>query len=138
MIMGVLRTAEFDMAKAISESDIADFLTNAVWVIRSIYHTILKASPGAAIFGRDMLFDILFIADWNKIGDYWQCQTDRNTRCKNKTRVDWDYKVGKKVLVCKDGILHKIESRFDGDPWTIMSVHTNGTIRVQCGTKQDF
>jgi hypothetical protein len=25
---------------------------------------VLKASPGAAIFGRDMLFDIPFIADW--------------------------------------------------------------------------
>ncbi len=27
---------------------------------------VLNASPGAAIFGRDMLFDIPFIADWKK------------------------------------------------------------------------
>ena len=53
-----------------------------------------KASPGATIFGRDMLFDIPFIADWNKIGDYRQHQTDHNTRRENKTCVDWDYKVG--------------------------------------------
>ena len=72
-IMGMLRTAEIDMADTVSESDIADFLTNAAWAIRSTYHTVLKASPGAAIFGRDMLFDIPFIADWNKIGDYRQC-----------------------------------------------------------------
>jgi hypothetical protein len=26
-----------------------------------------KASPGAAIFGQDMLFDVLFIADWKKM-----------------------------------------------------------------------
>jgi len=39
----------------------------------------VKASPGAAIFGRDMLFDIPYIAAWNKIGDYRQCQTDLNT-----------------------------------------------------------
>ena len=50
----------------------ATFLTNAAWAIRSTYHTVLKASPGAAIFGRDMLFDIPSIADWNKIGDYKQ------------------------------------------------------------------
>jgi hypothetical protein len=31
------------------------------------YHTVLKASPGAAIFGRDMLFDIPFIADWKQL-----------------------------------------------------------------------
>ena len=68
--MGMLRTAEIDMASTVSESDIADFLTNAAWAVRSTYHMVLKASPGAAIFGRDMLFDIPFIADWNKIGDY--------------------------------------------------------------------
>jgi len=33
------------------------FIDNAVWAICSTYHTVLKASPGAAIFGRDMLFD---------------------------------------------------------------------------------
>ena len=76
-IMGMLRTAEIDMANTISENDIADFLTNATWAVRSTYHTVLKASPGAAIFGRDMLFDIPFIADWNKIGEYRQRQNDR-------------------------------------------------------------
>jgi hypothetical protein len=60
-----------------------------------------------AIFGRDMLFDIPFLADWNKIGDYRQCQTDLNTERENRTRKDWDYKVGDKVLLRKDGILRK-------------------------------
>ena len=108
-IMGMLSTAEIDMADTVSESDIADFLTNAAWAVRSTYHTVLKASPGAAIFGRDMLFDIPFIADWNKIGDYRQCQTDCNTRRENKTRVDWDDKVGGKRLVHKDGIQQKTD-----------------------------
>ena len=50
----------------------------------STHHTVLNASPGTAIFGRDMLFDIPFIADWNKIGDYRQHQTDLSTARKNK------------------------------------------------------
>ena len=54
-IMAMLRTSEIDMAKTITESDIADFLTNAAWAVRSTYHTVPKTSPGAAIFGRDML-----------------------------------------------------------------------------------
>ncbi len=74
---------------------------------------------------------------WNKIGIYRQCQTDHNTRHKNKTHVDWGYKVGDKVLVRKDGILRKTESRYDRDPWTIMSVHMSGTIRVPCRTKSE-
>ena len=66
----MMHTAELDMANSVAPSDAADFLTNAAWAIRSTYHTVLKASPGAAIFGRDMLFDIPFLADWNKIGEY--------------------------------------------------------------------
>eukprot|EP00804_Cyclotella_cryptica_P003808 CCRYP_008947-RA/>CCRYP_008947-RA protein AED:0.58 eAED:0.58 QI:0/0/0/0.66/0/0/3/0/191 len=76
-IKAMLRTADLDMADTISKSDIADFLTNAAWVVCSTYHTVLKTSPGAAIFGRDMLFDVPYIADWSKIGEYRQTQTDK-------------------------------------------------------------
>ncbi len=55
---------------------------------------LLKASPGAAIFGRDMLFDVPFIADWKQIGEHRQRQTDLGNERENKTRVDFDYKVG--------------------------------------------
>jgi hypothetical protein len=83
--MTMLRIAEIDMANSVAPSDIATFLTNVAWAICSTHHTVLKASPGAAIFGRDMLFDILFIADWNRIGDYRQCQTDLNTKRENNS-----------------------------------------------------
>jgi hypothetical protein len=36
-------------------------------MIRSTYHTVLNASPGAAKLERDMLFDIPFIADQRKL-----------------------------------------------------------------------
>eukprot|EP00804_Cyclotella_cryptica_P011132 CCRYP_019064-RA/>CCRYP_019064-RA protein AED:0.34 eAED:0.34 QI:0/-1/0/1/-1/0/1/0/96 len=84
-----------------------------------------------------MLFDVPYIADWSKIGEYRQRQTDNNTSRENTSRIDWDYQPGDKVLLQKDGILHKTESRNESDPWTITSVHTNGTIRVQRGTKSE-
>ncbi len=59
--MNMLLTAEIDMANSVKTSDIEVFLTDAAWAICSTYHTVLKASPGAAIFGQDMLFDIPFI-----------------------------------------------------------------------------
>jgi hypothetical protein len=59
----MLRTAELDMAKLVNASDIDIFLVHAAWAICSTHHTVLKASPGAAIFGQDMLFDIPFIAN---------------------------------------------------------------------------
>eukprot|EP00804_Cyclotella_cryptica_P026660 CCRYP_019078-RA/>CCRYP_019078-RA protein AED:0.45 eAED:0.45 QI:0/-1/0/1/-1/0/1/0/100 len=84
-----------------------------------------------------MLFDIPFPADWNKIGAHRQCQTDRNTECKNKSRFNWDYKIGDRVLLCKEGILHKSKSKYHKDPCTISTVHTNATIRVHPRTKSE-
>jgi hypothetical protein len=51
------------MADSVTPDDVDVFLDNAAWAICCTYDTILKASPGAAIFGREMLFDIPFIAD---------------------------------------------------------------------------
>jgi hypothetical protein len=64
------------------------FLDNA-GAIRSTYHTVLKASPGAAIFGWDMLFDIPFVADWCKIGERRQSLTDRGNQHKNAKGIDY-------------------------------------------------
>jgi hypothetical protein len=84
-----------------------------------------------------MLFDIPFVADWKQIGDYRQHQTDRSNKRENNKRVDCDYKVGDKILIRKDGILRKAESIWKKEPWTITTVHTNRTIRIQCGTKSE-
>ena len=119
------------MANTVATSDINAFLTDAAWAICSTYHTVLKASPGAAIFGRDMLFDIPFLADWNNIGDCRQHLTDLNMEHEYGSCHDWDYKVDDKVLLRKDCILHKSESQYECDPLTLTSVHTNGTIRDQ-------
>ncbi len=67
-----MHTSKLDMAKMVKPSDIDVFLSDAAWAVCSTYHRVLKAVPGAAIFGRDMLFDIPFIADWQKIGELRQ------------------------------------------------------------------
>ena len=132
----MLRTSELDMADTLHEEDVSDFLDNAAWAIRSTYHTVLKATPCAAVFGRDMMFDIPFIADWQKIGEYRQAQTDRNIDRENKSRIDYDYEVGGKVLIRKHGTLRKGEPRFEG-PYEITQVYTNGNIRIQRGIKSE-
>ena len=65
-----------------------------------------------------MQLDIPFLADWHKIGEHRQRQTDHNTERENCSRRDWDYKVGDQVLLRKDGILRKGESWYESDPWT--------------------
>jgi hypothetical protein len=84
----MLRTAELDVANSVTPNDVNVFLDNAAWAICSTYHMILEASPGAAIFGCDMLYDILFVADWCKIGEQRQSLTDRGNQRKNAKRID--------------------------------------------------
>ncbi len=133
----MLRTAELDMADSVTPNDVDVFLDNAAWAILSTYHTVFKASPGAANFGQDMLFDILFVADWCKIGKQRQSLTNHGNQQENNKLIDYNYKVGDKVLVINEGILHKAESAYGKEPWTITTVHTNGTIRIQCRTKTE-
>ena len=60
VITTMLCNTELDMANTVDTSDIDAYLTDEAWAIRSTYHTVLKASPGAAIFGWDMLFNVPF------------------------------------------------------------------------------
>jgi hypothetical protein len=131
VLTNMLRTAKLDVVESVNASDINIFLADAAWAIRSTHHTVLKASPSAAIFGQDMLFDIPFIADWKTIGEHRQRLTDRNTDSENEGKIDYDYKVGQKILVRNEGILRKAQSTWQNDPWTITTVHMNETITVQ-------
>jgi hypothetical protein len=47
----MLRTSDLNMAELVKASDINVFLSDAPWAVCSTYHKVLKASPGAAIFG---------------------------------------------------------------------------------------
>ncbi len=64
-----------------------------------------------------MLFDIPFIADWQKIGEHRQQLADLNNAHKIEGRIDYDYKVGQKVLLRKEGILRNAESKWHKKPW---------------------
>jgi hypothetical protein len=84
-----------------------------------------------------MLFDIPFVADWHKIGKQKQSLADCGNQHENAKRIDHNYKVGDKVQVINKGILRIAESAYGKEPWTITTVHTNGTIRIQRGTKTE-
>ena len=59
----------------------------------------LGSSPGAAIFGRDMLFDIQYIADWSERGKGRQHRVDQSNANAHKHRIDFNYRVGSPVMV---------------------------------------
>ena len=132
----MMRTSMMDMSDTVTGRMIDDFIVAAAWALRSTYHTVLGSSPGAAIFGRDMLFDIPYLADWKAIGQRRQVTVDRDNARENKRRIEYDYAVGQQVMVRKDGTLRKAEKRYLG-PYVITQVHTNGTVRIQRGTMSE-
>jgi hypothetical protein len=127
----MLRTAEIVMANSVTPDDVDVFLDNTAWLICSTYHMVLKASPGTAILGCNMLFDIPFVAEWHKIGEQRQSLTNCGNQRKNAKCIDYDYKVGDKVLLINEGVLCKAESAYSKEPWTITTVHMSITIRIQ-------
>ena len=76
-----------------------------------------------------MLYDILYLADWTQIGKHKQNLVDQSCARINQHQIDFDRAVGQKVLLIKDGNLHKNKG-----PYLITQVHHNGTVRIQRGT----
>ena len=72
----MMQTSSLDMQDTCSPEMIDEYISNVGWAIRSTHHTMLGSSRGAAISGRDMLFNIQYIADWSKIGKGTQNQVD--------------------------------------------------------------
>ena len=54
-----------------------ELVANIGWVSCATYHTLLGYSPGAAMFGRDMFFDIPYLADQPEVGRKRQLQADK-------------------------------------------------------------
>ena len=60
-------------------------LNETSWAIHSIHHTTTKVSPGQICFGRDMLFSMPFIADWDKIAENKKIIINKSKQAENKT-----------------------------------------------------
>ena len=64
VVGNMLRTCELQDAD-IDESNIwSEILASIAWASRSTCHATLQATPGQLVFGRDMILNIEYIADW--------------------------------------------------------------------------
>ena len=107
-------------------------LSAAAWAIRSTHHTTLDASPGQIVFGRDMIHNIEYRANWKYIQTRKQKLIDTNNNKENRSRISHEYQIGDQVLLNRTGIYPKLEHPRDG-PFTITKVNSNGSVRIQKG-----
>ena len=108
------------------------FLQSTAWAIRSTYHKTLQATPCQLVFGRDMIHNIAFKANWNQIQNRKQDIIIKSNKKENKSQIPYEYKVGDQVLLETPGILRKLSTHCAG-PYPVTNVHKNGTIRIQKG-----
>ncbi|MFM7186493.1 MAG: hypothetical protein ACKO14_01615 [Armatimonadota bacterium] len=123
----------FDMS-SIDEKSSQPFegLVSAIcWAVRSTYHTTLAAPPGQTVFGRDMIFNIRHVTDWQLIHERKKRRIESNNSNENRKRLTHDYKVGERVLITKADH-NKMEPSLEG-PYLITRVHCNGNLTIQKG-----
>ena len=101
----------------------------ASYAARATIHSILRISPGAWVFQRDMILNIPLITDLQLIHQRRQVIIDERLRRANFRRRSYDYKVGDEILILLDNPT-TLDDRGRG-PYTIIQVHANGTVTFQ-------
>ena len=110
-------------------------LAAAAFAMCSAYHTTLRATPGQLIFGRDMILNMHYIADWTVIKACKQQLICKNNIIKNSRHIPYQYKVGDMVML-ENHRANKYEQPYKG-PYLIMQVNTNGTVHLKIGAVID-
>ena len=127
-----LRTIDFsNVTTQSNQHDVFEgVLSHAAFAIRATIHTSLNASPAQLIFGRDMILQSTFIANWRAL------QTTRNRRAiadnirENRRRTEHHYNPGDLVLIIRDGTFGTLEVPTIG-PFEVITEHANGTITIR-------
>ena len=90
------------------------------------------ATPGQAVFGRYIIFNLVSVVDWRVITTAKQRQVDVDNDRENTRRFTHDYAIGNQFYVDISGIYRKLDYKKQG-PYIIKSVFTNGAVKVQWG-----
>ena len=93
-------------------------------------------SPGALVFQHDMLLDIPLIADIHTLTQNWQALIDKHLLQANCCHTRHEFKVNDQVFIKVHDHPNKLSLVHVG-LFTIIQVHTNNTVTVQCSPVQE-
>jgi hypothetical protein len=135
VIANMIRT--FDLENNYLEEDDPwkGILSATAFAVRSTYHTTLKKTPGQLVFGRDMIFNIKHVANWEYIRQNKQKMIEKNNKAENAKRVAHSYKKGDLVLLLR-GTENKYEVPYQG-PYKVIKVNDNGTVCLKIGAVEE-
>ena len=106
-----------------------DILSHCAWAIRSTMHMTMGATPAQLVFGRDMLFDLSYAANWNEIKAKKERSIQVNNERENRKRKAHTFRAGDQILLKRGKRQPKLNPLRDG-PYSIDKVYTNGTVKI--------
>ena len=130
VVGNILRTKELKTHIFDYVNPWGSILSSVAWSVRYSYHSLLEAIPAQLVFGRNMIVNLKFAADWHAISRNKQTQVDKDNLRENSKRIAHDYRPGHQILIRKDGHFRKLDEPYQG-PFTITDVYVNGTVRIQ-------
>jgi hypothetical protein len=87
-VMGnMLRAFELEKREPDPDDPWNELLQACAFGIRSTCHTTLQASPGQLVFGRDMIHDVRFQANWDIIKNNKQNIISSSNKIENINRI---------------------------------------------------
>ena len=96
-----------------------------------MYHSMKEKSLGQLFFGRYIILPINHVAYWRYIRQRKQTQINKGVNRENTTRIDYNYRVGDKVMT-KMRSAYKYETLFRG-PYDFFQTWKNGAVTLQTG-----
>ena len=108
------------------------------FAIRSTYRTITQASPAQLVFGRDMMMDTLFTADWKSLRERKLRQVHIDNARENSKCVEHIFVEGDLVYLRLDVKTQAKMKRPTMGPYPIVQVKNNGTVVLQRGAYSEM
>src|SRR5687767_13040845 len=131
----MIRTFELETNYLNEDDPWKGILSATAFAIRSTYLTTLRKTPGQLVVGRDMIFNIQHVANWEYIRQNKQKEIKKNNITENAKHIEHLYKEGDPVLI-KRGTKNKYEAPYRG-PYYIIKVNDNGTVCLKVGAVED-
>ena len=85
VVNDMLRSFDSENESLEEDNQFDNFLQSTAWAIRSTYHTTLQATPCQLLLGRDMIHNITFKSNWNRIKKRKQDIINKSNKKENKS-----------------------------------------------------
>jgi hypothetical protein len=132
----MLRTQELEETPFNTTDPWSDILAKCSWALRSTFHTVARATPGQLIFGRDMIFDVAYKANWADLRKRKRNAIANANDRENNRRIKHKYIPGDLVTKDRPPIQPKLHKKRDG-PYNVLRQNDNGTLRIQRGATDE-